>query len=74
MASKAKIADKEVNLTKQEVDADLPEEVTLAAAFGYYDADGALHYWAEAQVVREAATVEDLILRQAPLVGIEYEA
>jgi hypothetical protein len=46
---------------------DLPESVTLAAPYAYYDVTGGFHAWTAGQSVADAGQVADLIARQAPL-------
>lgn len=51
-------------VTDAEADAP-PASATLACPFGYYDDDGAAHWWHAGQVVTDVAEIADLIERGA---------
>jgi hypothetical protein len=48
-------------------DVEPPESLTLASHYAYYDDDGALHVWAQDQVVTSMRDITDLIARGAPV-------
>lgn len=57
---------------KQPVEAkdSLPESVTLAAPYAYFEEDGeTANYWSENQVVTDPDQIRDLMTRGARLVG-----
>lgn len=43
----------------------LPDSVTMACPFGYYEDDGASHWWNGGQVVTDASAIADLTARGA---------
>jgi len=47
--------------------ATLPQSVTLASPYGFYDDDGAGNWWAAGQVVTDPDEIMILIERDAPL-------
>lgn len=51
----------------QPMPATLPDSITLASPYGYYDDAGTLHMWQEGQVVADADQIEDLLERGALL-------
>ncbi len=46
----------------------LPDSVTLASPYGYYDDAGVMRMWFAGQVVTDSDQIEDLLERDAPLV------
>jgi hypothetical protein len=48
-------------------DAALPASVTLASHYAYYGDDGALHAWAQDQIVTNPRDIADLVARGAPV-------
>jgi hypothetical protein len=45
----------------------LPDSVTLASQYGYYDDAGQLKIWHAGQEVTDSDQIEDLLERDAPL-------
>lgn len=45
-----------------------PASVTLAAVYGFYEEDGSPRFWQPGQVVTDAAEIDLLLERDAPLV------
>lgn len=50
---------------------ELPASLKMLAPYGFYDDDGALKYWHEGHVITDAAQIEMLIERGAPVAAVE---
>ena len=73
-AAKKKTAKKPAVSTKKDgkqMPDELPDSVTLAAQYGYYDDMGNMHMWQAGQVVTNTDEIEDLFERDAPLADID---
>jgi hypothetical protein len=46
----------------------VPDRVTVASYYGFYDEDGNGRFWSEGQVVTEPDDIALLIKRDAPLI------